>query len=147
MLLNDNSDQHTISFHPPSLLMSDNLCEIRKELDEQMHSKCSKQWNEYEACGKRLEERGFPEGETCEGWYCDYLGCLDNHVGASFSSITPCQQKLIILPGCQEALCTIKVNCTRPSLRSLEPIFSIVVHRNKITTIRWFVLFHHRSPR
>ena len=60
--------------------MSDNLCEIRKELDEQMHNKCAKQWNEYEACGKRLEERGFPEGETCEGWYCDYLGCLDNHV-------------------------------------------------------------------
>lgn len=59
--------------------MSDNLCSLRKELDEQYHESCVKQWDAYEACGERIKA-SKEEGANCEGWYHDYLKCLDNHV-------------------------------------------------------------------
>ena len=62
--------------------ISEDMCEIRKELEQENHDKCKKQWKAYEDCGERLEAAGgsFPEGATCEGWYHDYLHCMDNAV-------------------------------------------------------------------
>ena len=56
------------------------LCKLRVELDEKHEDKCVAFKKEYDACGARLEERGWPEGETCAGWYADYIQCLDRNV-------------------------------------------------------------------
>lgn len=63
--------------------MSDNMCELRAQLEEEYHPKCSKAWKAYEECGERLEAQGNPDGKHCDGWYGDYVHCLDGYVSVS----------------------------------------------------------------
>ena len=50
----------------------------KQELTKKYHPSCSKNWKEYEECGKRVEKLGPDAGKNCAGYYNEYFKCVDH---------------------------------------------------------------------
>eukprot|EP00249_Psilotum_nudum_P006522 c19844_g1_i1 orf=171-386(+) len=55
---------------------ADELVDPKPEIEELCKPKCVKQWLEYQACAKRVEEDETGH-KHCTGQYFDYWGCVD----------------------------------------------------------------------
>lgn len=55
-------------------------CDVKAPLDKECHKSCTQKFEEYEACGKRIEANNDEGKAHCEPQFFEYLHCIDNCV-------------------------------------------------------------------
>jgi ubiquinol-cytochrome c reductase subunit 6 len=79
---------------PPPHIMAE-PCEIRGPLERECHSHCTKPYEEYEACTKRIV--GDTTGKAhCEPQFFEYLHCVDHCVCSYTFTTLPHHNSLVL---------------------------------------------------
>ncbi|KYR02027.1 ubiquinol-cytochrome-c reductase hinge protein [Tieghemostelium lacteum] len=60
--------------------MFESECSVKGPIQKQCQSSCTKTWEAYEACSKRVEKLAHDEKANCLGQFLEYVQCLDKCV-------------------------------------------------------------------